>query len=63
MAHQNVALSRDDLLSKVWGYEYSGDTNVVDVYIRTLRGKLEIQGEKRLIHTVRNVGYVLREEA
>ena len=62
MAHQNVALSRDDLLSKVWGYEYSGDTNVVDVYIRYLRLKLDDHYHVKLIHTIRGVGYLLKYE-
>ncbi|MCL5960523.1 MAG: response regulator transcription factor [Chloroflexi bacterium] len=54
-------LSRDILLEKVWGYDFAGESNVLDVYIRYLRAKLEEEGEKRLIHTVRGVGYVLRE--
>lgn len=61
--NQGIVLSRDRIEQHIWNYDYEGGSNVVDVYIRTLRGKLEIQGEKRLIHTVRNVGYVLREEA
>lgn len=51
--------TRDELLNSVWGYEYFGQTNVVDVYIRTLRNKLGAAGE--LIQTVRGFGYVLRK--
>lgn len=54
-------VSRDDLLNNVWGYEYFGQTNTVDVYIRALRNKLDDNGRPRLIQTVRGVGYVLRE--
>ncbi|MGM0212668.1 response regulator transcription factor [Enterococcus sp. AZ109] len=54
-------LSRDDLLNTVWGYEYFGQTNTVDVYIRALRNKLDDEDHPRLIQTVRGVGYVLRK--
>lgn len=63
LRNAGMPLTRQMIEEHVWNYDYQGGSNVVDVYIRTLRGKLEIQGEKRLIHTVRNVGYVLREEA
>ncbi len=53
-------LSRDELLNTVWGYEYFGQTNTVDVYIRALRNKLDDADHPRLIQTVRGVGYVLR---
>ena len=62
MLHRNVALSRNELLDKVWGYSYAGDTNVVDVYIRYLRCKLDDPFRVKLIHTVRGVGYLLRAE-
>ncbi len=62
MLNRNVALSRDELLDKVWGYSYAGDTNVVDVYIRYLRGKLDDSFQVKLIHTVRGVGYLFRLE-
>jgi DNA-binding response OmpR family regulator len=52
--------TRDQILEKVWGYDFVGDSNVIEVYIRYLRLKLEENNEKRLIHTVRGVGYVLR---
>lgn len=54
-------LSRDELLNTVWGYEYFGQTNTVDVYIRALRNKLDDADHPRLIQTVRGVGYVLRK--
>lgn len=55
-----VVLSKDTLLDLVWGLDYIGDGNVVEVYIKQLRQKLEAGGEGRLIHTIRGVGYVLR---
>ena len=45
----------------LWGYDFGGESNVLEVYIRYLRQKLEAEGELRLLHTVRGVGYVLRE--
>lgn len=60
--NQNVVLSRDKILEKVWGYGYFGDTNAVDVYIRYLRSKIDDKYNIRLIHTVRGVGYVLKHE-
>ena len=62
MLNRNVAISRNELLDKVWGYSYAGDTNVVDVYIRYLRCKLDDPFHVKLIHTVRGVGYLLRLE-
>lgn len=62
MLNRNVALSRDELLNKVWGYSYAGDTNVVDVYIRYLRCKLDDPFHIKLIHTVRGVGYLFKME-
>ena len=62
LKHPNQVLSREQLLDAVWGFDYYGDTNVVDVYIRYVRKKIE-QGEKStLIQTVRGVGYVLKEQ-
>lgn len=55
-------ISRDELLNTVWGYDYFGQTNTVDVYVRALRNKLDEDGRQRLIQTVRGVGYVLRKE-
>ncbi len=53
-------LSKDQLTHHVWGYDFEGDHNVLEVYVRYLRQKLEPEGEKRLIHTLRGSGYVLR---
>jgi len=62
MENQNIVLTREKILEKVWGYEYLGDTNVVDVYIRYLRSKIDDKYSKKLIHTVRGVGYLLKNE-
>jgi len=63
LKHPNQVLSREQLLDAVWGYDYYGDTNVVDVYIRYVRKKIDNGDNKLLIQTVRGVGYVLRELA
>ena len=52
-------LSREQLLEKVWGYDYIGETNIVDVYIRYLRSKIDDGFNVKLLHTVRGVGYTL----
>lgn len=57
-----VVVSRETILNHVWGYDYYGNTNIVDVYIRYLRTKVDEPFPTRLLHTVRGVGYVLREE-
>ncbi len=59
--HPRQVLTRDQILEKVWGYDFMGDSNIIEVYIRYLRLKLEENSEKRLIHTIRGVGYTLRE--
>lgn len=61
LAHPRQVITRDRLLEKVWGYDFIGDSNIIEVYIRYLRLKLEANTEERLIQTVRGVGYVLRE--
>jgi two-component system response regulator MprA len=61
MRHPKQVLTREMIFDRVWGYDFGGESNVLDVYIRYLRQKLESDGETRLIHTVRGVGYVLRE--
>src|SRR5690606_24457957 len=61
MKNATHVLNRDQLLNGVWGYDYYGDTNVVDVYIRYLRNKVDKPFEKKLIHTIRGVGYVIKE--
>lgn len=60
MENVNVVLAREDLLKKVWGYESKIETNVVDVYIRYLRNKIDRPGEDSYIQTVRGTGYVMR---
>lgn len=62
LENKTIVLTRDQLLEKVWGYGYLGETNVVDVYVRYLRGKMDDPFDQKLLHTVRGVGYVLREE-
>lgn len=62
LINKGIVLTRDQLLSKVWGYEFDGGTNIVDVYIRYLRNKLDRGYKLKLIHTVRGIGYVLRSE-
>ncbi len=61
LRHPRQVLTREMIFDRVWGYDFGGESNVLDVYIRYLRQKLEIEGEMRLLHTVRGVGYVLRE--
>ena len=63
MENKTIVLTRDQLLEKVWGYEYLGETNVVDVYVRYLRGKIDDGFDCKLLQTVRGVGYVLRDDA
>ncbi|HAN46043.1 MAG TPA: DNA-binding response regulator [Cyanobacteria bacterium UBA8156] len=60
MRHPRQVLTRDQILEQVWGYGFVGESNVIEVYIRALRLKLEGNDSPRLIHTVRGVGYVLR---
>lgn len=62
MRHPRQVLPRERILEEVWGYDFGGDDNVLEVYIGYLRKKTEAGGEARLIQTVRGVGYVLREE-
>ena len=61
LRHPRQVLTREQLLARVWGYDFDTDTNAVDVYVGYLRRKLEAAGEPRLLHTVRGVGYALRE--
>ncbi|NLO36073.1 MAG: response regulator transcription factor [Clostridiaceae bacterium] len=62
LANKNIVLSRETLLQEIWGYDFSGETNAVDVYIRYLRAKIEEPFGLKLIHTVRGVGYVIKDE-
>jgi DNA-binding response OmpR family regulator len=61
MVNKNIVLTRDKILDKVWGYDYFGDTNIIDVYIRYLRSKIDQKYNVNLIETVRGVGYIIRE--
>jgi two-component system response regulator MprA len=61
MLHPRQVLTRDVIFDRVWGYDFGGESNIIEVYIRYLRQKLEEEGEPRLLHTVRGMGYVLRE--
>lgn len=61
MRHPNQVLTRDQIYNRIWGYDFGGESNIIEVYIRYLRSKLEQEGEPRLLHTVRGVGYALRE--
>lgn len=62
MQHPRQVLTRDVIYDRIWGYDFGGESNIIEVYIRYLRSKLEEGGESRLIQTVRGVGYALREE-
>jgi two-component system response regulator MprA len=62
MRHPRQVLTREMLYDRVWGYDFEGESNILEVYIRYLRSKLEAGGEPRLLQTVRGVGYALREE-
>jgi len=61
LRHPRQVMTREAIFERVWDYDFGGESNVLDVYIRYLRQKLEENGEPRLIYTVRGVGYVLRE--
>lgn len=62
MRNPRQVLTRDLIFDRVWGYDFGGESNIIEVYVRYLRQKTESETEPRLIHTVRGVGYVLREE-
>ncbi|ADK14644.1 response regulator transcription factor [Clostridium ljungdahlii] len=61
LINKNIVLTRDKLIEEVWGYDYSGDTNVVDVFIRYLRSKIDNERQDKLITTIRGVGYVIKD--
>lgn len=63
LRHPRQVLTREVIYDRVWGYDFGGESNIIEVYVRYLRQKMEETGEPRLIHTVRGVGYVLRESA
>lgn len=60
--NKNIALTREQILDKVWGYDYFGETKIVDVYIRYLRSKIDDCFNAKFIHTVRGVGYLFKDE-
>lgn len=62
MEHSGTAVTRDQLMNEVWGYDYIGDSNIVDVYIRYLRHKIDDQFQIKTIHTIRSVGYLFSYE-
>lgn len=62
LENKNIALDRERILEKVWGYDYYGDTNVIDVYVRYLRSKIDQKYEVDMIKTVRGVGYIIYDE-
>ena len=62
MEHRGTAVTRDQLMNEVWGYDYIGDSNIVDVYIRYLRHKIDDQYGIKTIHTIRSVGYLFDYE-
>lgn len=63
LAHPRQVITRGQILKQIWGYDFLEDSNIIEVYIRYLRLKLEAKDEKRMIYTVRGVGYVLRKES
>ena len=63
MRHPQQVLTREVIYDRVWGYDFGGESNIIEVYVRYLRQKLEAASEPRLIYTVRGVGYILREDA
>ena len=62
MRHPRQVLTRDVIFDRVWNYDFGGESNIIEVYVRYLRQKTEVNEKPRLIHTVRGVGYVLREQ-
>lgn len=62
LQNKNIVLTRETLLQQIWGYDFSGETNAVDVYIRYLRAKIEEPFGLKIIHTIRGVGYVIKDE-
>ena len=62
MRHPRQVLTRDVIYDQLWGYDFGGESNIIEVYVRYLRSKMEASGEPRLIQTIRGVGYALRED-
>lgn len=61
MRHPRQVLTREVIYEKVWGYDFGGESNIIEVYVRYLRTKLEANGQSKILHTVRGAGYVLKE--
>ena len=62
MLNRNIVMNRERLMSEVCGYDYVGETNIIDVYVRYIRSKIDDRFGIKLIHTVRGVGYVIKEQ-
>lgn len=62
LENKSIVLGRDTLLQRVWGYDYVGETNVVDVYVYYLRSKIDDVFDEKIIHTVRGIGYVIKDK-
>lgn len=62
LENKNIVISRETLLQNIWGYDFAGETNAVDVYIRYLRAKIDEPFELKFLHTVRGVGYMIKDE-
>ena len=62
LENKNIVISRENLLQNIWGYDFAGETNAVDVYIRYLRVKIDEPFGLKLIHTIRGVGYMIKDE-
>lgn len=58
--HSGQLVTREEIFEKIWGYDFEGESNIIDVYIRYLRSKVDLPGEKKLIHTLRGAGYMLK---
>ena len=62
MHNKGIVLSRDKIQEHIWSYDYEGSSNIIDVYIRSLRNKVDAPYDKKLIKTVRGMGYVIKNE-
>lgn len=62
MHNQNIVISREKMMHHIWNYDYEGSSNIIDVYIRTLRNKVDAGFDQKLIQTVRGLGYVIKDE-
>ena len=63
MQNAGIVLSRERLEQHLWNYDYAGGSNVIDVYIRYLRKKIDAGFDRKLIHTIRGAGYVIKEDS